>query len=244
MKLIILSDIHANLTAFDAVMADAKEKYAQDSLIIHLGDVINYGMRPNETFERLSALGARILVNLAGNHERAVLGLDVERFSSKRGVDACYYTRSILVPPWIKYIQTTMMSVPMEKDIDGYRMLFVHGDLSDPFWGGMPVEESERDIYSKYDYVICGHTHIPFLAEKFFLDNSQKGRRGKRKTIFLNPGSVGQPRNHNAAAQYVVLDTGTGSVIFNAVPYDVDKEIALYKGEIDLFYAKRLRIGI
>lgn len=244
MKLLLISDIHANITAFDAVMDHADKRYGKNLSIAHLGDAIDYGMRPNESMERLSALASRLIINMAGNHERAVLGLDMERFSSSRGAEACRYTRSILDPMWHAYINSTMISGIYGMAIEGKRILFVHGDLSDPSWGTMPVAEMTRDVYRRYDYVICGHTHIPFLKEEFYLDDSAKERRGKTKTTFINPGSVGQPRNHNPASQYAVLDFKTGTVHFNAVRYDIREEISQYKGEVHSFYAERLEIGI
>ena len=244
MKILIVSDIHANLTAFDTVMAHAEKIYGGNIPIAHLGDVVNYGMRPNETMSRLSALDARMIVNLAGNHERGVLGMDMERFSSSRGADACRYTQSILDRMWFDYIHAAMISTPHEMNLAGHRVLFVHGDLNDPYWGGMQESEMVRGVYRDYDYVICGHTHVPFLKEKFYSDDSPKGRRGKTKTTFINPGSVGQPRNHNPASQYAILDLESGTVHFNAVNYNIGAETALYKGEVHLFYCDRLTIGV
>ncbi len=244
MKLLLVSDIHANLTSFDTVMTHAENIYGGDLPIAHLGDVVNYGMRPNETLERLSALNTRMIVNLAGNHERAVLGLDIERFSSSRGADACRYTQSILDRVWFNYIRSEMIFGPHEMNIAGRRVLFVHGDLADPFWGKMPASEMMRGVYRDYDCVICGHTHVPLLKEEFYSDDSPKGRRGKTKTTFINPGSVGQPRNHNPACQYAILDFDNGTVHFNAVPYNIRAETVRYKGEVHPFYAERLEIGV
>jgi len=243
-KLMLVSDIHANLTALDAILDHAEKHYGNDCPIVQLGDVIDYGMRPNETLAKIDELGARIIVNLAGNHERAVLGFDMDRFSSPRGADACRYTRSILEPGWFDYIEKAMASTPFEMKLAERRVLFVHGDLSDPFWGGMPASEMGRQVYRDYDYVICGHTHRPFLEEQFYPGDSPRSLHAKTKTVFINPGSVGQPRNHNPASQYAVLDLGAGAVHFNAVPYDIEAETALFKGEVHPFYAERLKNGI
>lgn len=244
MKLLLLADIHANVTAFDAVMAHATENYGEELAIMHLGDAIDYGMRPNETMDRLIALENRLHVNLAGNHERALLGFEMERFSSARGAAACSYTGSILEGKWLDYIRSEMQAEPCSETVVGKKLLFVHGHLDDPFWGKMSVSEAARDCYRSYDYVISAHTHVPFLFEAFYSDDSVVARRGKKRTVFINPGSVGQPRNHNPAAQYGLLDLETGSMHFNAVAYDYHAEIALYHGEIDLFYADRLGAGI
>ena len=244
MKLLVLSDIHANLTALEAVLAHAAANYGSDFPIAHLGDAIDYGMRPNETLGRLAELSGRMVVNLAGNHERAALGLDAERFSSGRGVAASKYTGSILEPRWFEYLEAEMSSSPMEMDLAGRRILFVHGNLEDPFWGKMTAPQMAREAYRGYDYVICGHTHLPFLSEAYADRERAQVGRDKVKTTFINYGSVGQPRNWNPAAQYGFLDLATGAVHFNAVPYDVQAEEALFSGEVDPFYAERLKTGV
>jgi putative phosphoesterase len=244
MKLMLISDIHANLTALDAVIGHAKNNYYNNIWVAHIGDAIDYGMRPNETLERLDSLKSRMIINLIGNHERATLGLDMERFSSSRGVEACLYTRNVLDKKWFDYINSSMAADPQDIKISGKRVLFIHGTLADPFWGEMIQTEMKREVYRDFDYVICGHTHIPFFKEEFFLVDASKGRLGKSKTTFINPGSIGQPRNHNPASQYAVLDFETGSVHFNAVPYDFREEILQNKGEIDNFYSDRLELGI
>ena len=244
MKLILFSDIHANLTAFEAVLMHAGANYGESAPIAHLGDAVDYGMRPNEVVDRLGRLGERIIVNLAGNHELTLMGLDLERFSSARGTGACRYTQKVLGQAGADYIRTAMVFAPHESRFAGYRLLFVHGDLSDPFWGKMPATEMGRNVYAGYDVVVCGHTHVPFLKEEFRPDDSPRARRGTSRTIFINPGSVGQPRNHNPAAQYAVLDLENGAVHFNAVPYDVAQETRLYRGEVNSFYGERLVLGI
>ncbi len=244
MKLLLVSDIHANLTAFNTVMTHAEKIYGHDLPVVHLGDIVDYGMRPNETLERLAVLNKRLILNLAGNHERAVLGIDIGRFSSSRGSDACRYTQSILDRVWFDYIRSEMIFGPHELNIAGHRVLFVHGDLTDPFWGKMPVAEMMRNVYQDYDFVICGHTHVPLLHEEFYSNDSPEGAGGKTKTTFINPGSVGQPRNHNPASQYAILDFDTSSIHFNAVAYDISVETELFTGAVDSFYAERLAIGI
>ena len=66
----------------------------------------------------------------------------------------------------------------------------------------------------------------------------------KKKTVFINPGSVGQPRNLNPMAQYCILNTGTGQVDMRKVPYDIGKEQASYHGQVDDFYRERLESGV
>lgn len=243
MFVMVLADIHANLTALKAVFEHAQKQYGELP-IIHLGDIVDYGMRPNECMELLYSEQDRLLVNLAGNHEEALFGRGIERFSSERGKQASTYTTSILLDAWREYIKTNFTPHPQELNIAGMKILCVHGDLHDYHWGGMSYTESQKHDYKEYDFVLSGHSHIRFLRELFYTDDSLVARRGKKNTIFINPGSVGQPRNHNPAAQYAVVDFSQGEVCFHAVEYAVELERALYGGQVDDFYRDRLSDGI
>ncbi|MDR3243597.1 MAG: metallophosphoesterase family protein, partial [Elusimicrobiota bacterium] len=94
-----------------------------------------------------------------------------------------------------------------------------------------------------YDYALFGHSHIPLYFEKYFTVNNQS-MRNKKKTVFINPGSVGQPRNHNNRACYAVLDTISGRLHLNNVEYDIAFEQKLYNAKVDEFYKTRLERGI
>ena len=219
MKIALFADIHANLTAFEAVLKNCFDKYGKDIAIIHLGDCVDYGMRPNDVIKLLSELKKQILVNIKGNHESALLDIEVNRFSSERGYNANLYTKSILTPFSWNFIRV-MQENSCELKISGKNILVVHGDLSDVRWGKMSSEERLLPVYHQYDYVISGHTHISSL---FYTVNKENCK----KTIFINPGSIGQPRNCNVNAQYAVIDTKTDSIYFEAVPYDYKKEQSL-----------------
>ena len=244
-KLIVLSDIHANLSALNAVIADFEaQNYNPDSIAI-LGDNINYGMRPNEVIARLKKLSDKydIRINIFGNHEKALLDGDTTHFSTERGKQILDYTRGILTLDTIDYIGTMTKEGYLEFEIGGRRVLFIHGDINDCFWGKLNKETVNDNRYAKYDYVISGHSHIPHLIEHFFtVDNPDY--RNKKRTIFINPGSVGQPRNHNPRAQYVYADFSNEIFHFNSVQYDVDRERELFTDAVDPFYSDRLIKGI
>lgn len=243
MRLILLSDIHGNLSALEAVLADLMMKYKPDFVLI-LGDNINYGMRPNEVIERLNSLDIPILVNVFGNHEKALLDGDTSHFSTVRGRHLLDYTRSALSEEAINHIKNNCTQKGYtEVEINGKKILAVHGSLSDPYWGKMTDAEMSKIIYSKYDYVFSGHSHIPHFIEKFYVCDNPEYRNRKR-TVFINPGSVGQPRNHNSKAQYTYIDLNEETVHFNSVRYDIKKEQSLYPDNLDGFYAKRLENGI
>ncbi len=245
MKLLVLSDIHANLSALKEILKDADSKYEYEAIAI-LGDVINYGMRPNDVIELIKSLKYPIIVNLFGNHEKALFDSDTSHFSTDRGRAVLEYTRTILSTDSKDYLWSHLFRIGVkEMNMKGKQVLFVHGSLTDPFWGKMTDEEMSKQMYAKYDYVISGHSHVSNFTEKFYEDKSKSEYRNKKRTVFLNPGSVGQPRNHNPRAQYLFVDFEAEIFHFNSVKYDVEHEQSLYAGtNIDSFYKTRLKNGI
>ncbi|MDE6753266.1 MAG: metallophosphoesterase family protein [Muribaculaceae bacterium] len=244
-KIIVLSDIHANLSALEAVIADFESKGQIPDALAILGDNINYGMRPNEVILRLQQLSDRYptVVNLFGNHEKALLDNDTSHFSTERGRQVLDYTRSILSDNSYCHIQNLNHSGICEIEINSQKILFLHGNIDDPYWGTINKDTVSDLRYSDYDYVISGHSHKPHLIEFYF--NADCPRlRNKRKTVFLNPGSVGQPRNQNPRAQYLFLDLGENLISFNSASYNIRTEQDLYPDTIDAFYKERLLLGI
>ena len=243
MKIAILSDIHANLSALQSVLKDIHERAEIDAYIL-LGDIVNYGMRPNETILRLEQLETPIIGNIWGNHECAMIDDgQLPHFSTERGHSALIYMRNILTEHSKQYLENMTKSGCVELEIEGKKMLLVHGDMQNVYWGKMTDAEQQENSYKKYDYVLHGHSHIPHYHEVFFADDNP-AMRNKKKTVFVNPGSVGQPRNHNPRAQYAILDTETGESQFLSTEYDIAYEQSLYPNEIDPFYKERLEIGV
>jgi len=241
MILLVLSDIHANVSALISVLNDVR-KYSIDKLIL-LGDHIDYGMRPNETIEILKKIPFPIEINLWGNHEKAIMDGDLERFSSERGREFSRFTFQILNNKSKEYINKEMcMHGYTEKTYNGKQYLMIHGSLEDTFWKSISPENSGEN-YIKYDFVLSGHSHIPYYMEKYYkTDNINT--RGQKRTVFINPGSVGQPRNHNPRACYAVINTEAEWVHLNNVSYDVKAEQTLYGNNVNEFYKIRLENGI
>lgn len=240
MKILILADIHANLSAFQAVIMNARQ-YRPDRAVF-LGDLIDYGMRPNEVVAQMEHLPFPVLCALQGNHEYALLNQDMSRFSSARGVAMSEYTQAQISVHSRNYMMGLDARGSAEISVDGKRILLVHGSMDDPFWGKL-VPDIAGEMYQPYDMVISGHTHRPHYFERYY-PVSGSPYRGEKKTIFVNPGSVGQPRNHNPMAQYAVLDTQAGEAILAACPYNIREEQALYPPELPAFYKERLALGI
>lgn len=242
MLLAILSDIHANLTALQTVLDEIK-KYNIDGFVL-LGDIINYGMRPNETIQMLQSFDSKVVGNIWGNHEKAIVDSDTSRFSTERGKTMLSYTRKSLDEKSLDYIHHKMNNTGKDSlEIDGKRFLLVHGTIADPYWGKFSVKDFENAVYANYDYVLSGHSHSCHYYESFFPTDNPK-TRNKKKTIFINPGSIGQPRNINPCAQCGVLDTKTSQYTHFSIHYPIEDEQKLYIEEIDSFYMHRLTLGI
>lgn len=242
MKILIMSDIHGNLGALQAVLSKVSGNYEIESCML-LGDLIDYGMHSNEVIEVIRGLPYPVLCNLRGNHEQAILCDEYERFSSERGRKSARYTKSILSARSLEYLQREMgASGKQEVDCDGRRFLAVHGSLSDEYWVSIQPG-NDLAAYGAYDYVLSGHSHYPHFMEAYYKAEDIR-RRNKKKVIFINPGSVGQPRNLNHMAQFAVLDTETEAVILDKAAYDIAGEQAAYNGQIDEFYKERLEMGV
>ena len=238
----ILSDIHGNMFAFEKVIKDMSN-YDIEKIIL-LGDLIDYGMQSNEVIDFISNNWKdRIICNIWGNHEKAILTSDFNGFSSERGVVSAIHTASLLSADSINYLEKELIHEgKLEFMIKNKRVLAVHGSLDDNYWKAISADDLKGD-YSFYDIVLSGHSHYSHYFTKFY-DASSPDRRDKHAVIFINPGSVGQPRNHNPAAQYVLLDINSLSIMFRSVSYDIDSAMGLYDGSVDDFYRTRLKNGI
>ena len=243
MRLVLLSDIHANVTALQAVLVDL-DGIGDFNAFALLGDLVNYGPRPNEIIDIVKGMDKPLLVNLWGNHEYSIFGGSLERFSTDRGRSVLKFTNSILTDESRHYLDAEMNHQGYQEcTVEDKNFLFIHGNLDDPYWGKFSVDKMNDERFTEYDYVISGHSHVPHYVEQFYATENPT-YRNKKRTVFINPGSVGQPRNHNPLAQYGVLDTNTGNYEHRSVEYDVKKEQALFDQRVDVFFKDRLTLGV
>ena len=206
MRCLVLSDIHANLTAFEAVLADA----GRFDVIWCLGDVIGYGPDPNECVARLREYAH---LCLSGNHDWAALGkLDLRGFNTDARISTEWTTKH-LAPAARAYLQ----ALPPSRIEAGYTL--AHGSPRQPIWEYILDPLTAQHNFSAFDTTIClvGHTHIPAM---FHLPNRSASSQACephsplwRQPVRLNsgrwivnPGSVGQPRDGNPDAAYAILD--------------------------------------
>jgi len=243
----IISDIHGNLEALEAVLADIQQYNVAD--IYCLGDILGYGPNPREC---LDLVMKHCAATILGNHDQAAL-FDPEGFNA--GAErAIFWTRNVLETGDAKGNERRweflgeLPRVRREENI-----LFVHGSARNPlneyvFPEDIYNQRKMERIFALVDkYCFQGHTHIPgiFLGSFSFLSPEEVDHSyelSEEKAV-LNVGSVGQPRDGDPRACYVLLDGQT--VRYRRVPYDLDRTIAkIYKiPELDNFLGYRLREG-
>jgi len=220
MRLLVLSDIHSNLFAFDAVLADA----GSFDQIWCVGDVIGYGPQPNECIDRLRSCHH---LCVAGNHDWAATDmLDVSTFNPD-ALRACLWTKDQLTPHNRAYIA----SLP-ERFTMG-RFTIVHGSPRQPIWEYITHLSIAAANLAAFDTPFClfGHTHIPVIYS--FSGSPHQGNEltpPLREAIplgdqclMLNPGGVGQPRDGDPRASYMLMDTEANTVEYRRVIYPVEK---------------------
>lgn len=193
MKILILSDIHANLEALQSV----RETY--DELWI-LGDVVNYGPDPKETIE---AVMSKASIVIQGNHDHAV-GCDDDSHWSPHFREvaeaARRFTSAQLDDSQKAWLRQLPLTAKLERD--GVRFHLIHATPSDPHYGRIDIDDdawlAELETIDA-DVLLVGHSHVPFIREL------------GSKTI-VNPGSVGQPRTGDKRASYAVWENGRFSL--------------------------------
>ena len=216
MRVAVLSDIHANLVALDAVLAAAGPVDA----IWHLGDVVGYGPDPDGVVERLRGLGA---IGVAGNHDLAAAGGNQIDWFNPEARAAMEWTRgriSATTRSWLAGLPG--------RHVAG-RFSLVHGSERDPVWEyvtSVPVARASLAVLPT-QLGLHGHTHVPMAwAERDGRVEAISPGSGSTFALtdsraLLNPGSVGQPRDGDPTASFLVIDDAAGVCTWHRVAYDI-----------------------
>jgi predicted phosphodiesterase len=248
----LVSDIHGNLEAFHAVLADIASQSVDE--ILCLGDVVGYGPNPCEC---LDLVIKRCKVTVMGNHDQAAL-FDPDGFNPV-ALKAIYWTRDRLDDPEsgranvINRRWDFLSELPRQHTED--QCLFVHGSPRDPtneyVFPETIYDQSKMGIlFSKVTkYCFQGHTHMPgvFTPELEFIepkDCDYEFPLGREK-LMVNVGSVGQPRDEDNRACYVILDHDLRRLYFRRIAYDFESTIKKIYAEqaLDRMLGDRLRTG-
>jgi diadenosine tetraphosphatase ApaH/serine/threonine PP2A family protein phosphatase len=241
-RVAVISDIHANLHALEAVL-EAIDAEPPDELWC-LGDLVGYGPRPNEA---TALVRERERVCLLGNHDLGVLGsLDLDEFAPDAAASA-RWTQTVLLDENRAYLE----SLSPEAKVEGAELY--HGSPRDPVWEYVISEEGARDALESTvaPLVLVGHSHVALevglaegrLAGELAPDGTEVDLTEAR--WLLNPGSVGQPRDGDPRAAWLELDLDAGSARFHRVPYDIARTQAeLRERDLPEALAERLAHGV
>jgi len=237
---LILSDIHANLEALDAVLRDAKGQY---DLILCLGDLVDYGADPNPVVEWTRA---NTLVTIRGNHDKACCGADsLEHFHPAARASAMW-TRTVLSRENVDYLDRLPRGPLRFENYD-----LVHGSPADEdeyLITILDVDRAREAIDARVTFF--GHTHV----QGGFLLTRQAIRRIDPNRVLevepdhfylVNPGSVGQPRDSDPRAAYALYSPDAQTVEYHRVEYDIEKAAHKIRAAgLPEQHAARLFVGI
>jgi len=224
MRALILSDIHANLEALEAVFDDAQARGGFD-VIWCLGDTVGYGPDPGACIDRIREFE---LVAVAGNHDHAAVGLiDASDFNDAAKF-AANWTAKQVDAEQCDYLK----SLPMVSVQDQFTL--VHGSLRDPIVEYLLDRNSAVGTLAlmETNYCLVGHSHIPFLCCEIEDDpenpeftefpEDEPVALGHERRI-INPGGVGQPRDRDSRPSYAIFDSDQTSIQRHRVTYDIAK---------------------
>ena len=216
MRTLVISDIHSNSDALKAVISDA----VVFDRVWCLGDVVGYGPDPNECIQILKSLPR--LVCILGNHDAAVMGfIELSAFNNEASA-AIMIQERMLSQESREFLE--LLEVQRVEDC----ITLAHGSPRNPIWEYVMNARTAKENFSAFDTQVCliGHSHIPVI----FIDDHSKhpgillpssgDMWRSEKRFLLNPGSVGQPRDRNPLASYVIWDDEEEIYSYHRVAYD------------------------
>jgi diadenosine tetraphosphatase ApaH/serine/threonine PP2A family protein phosphatase len=250
LRILLLSDIHANVEALDACLASAPSH----DIVVNLGDIVGYGASPNEVTDRARALGK---VFVRGNHDKAATGLmDLNDFNPMAAA-AAMWTRQELTAEnleWLRALPHGPVPLP-----DFPSVQLVHGSPNDEDEYVVSLGDALAPLIAlDIPLTFFGHTH---LQGGFFANGSgADGFRPEYKTVgqaesvalqlkskaryLINPGSVGQPRDGDWRAAFALFDSDTQIVHFHRTPYNLKAaQDRIFAAQLPPRLATRLAAG-
>ena len=245
MNVVILSDVHANLPALEAVLEDVA-RTAPGAPIWHCGDVVGYGASPNEVITELQRVGA---TGVMGNHDLAALGDNVIDAFNEGAHAAALWTREVLTAESRSWLRA------LPKVLEMGSATIVHASLRDPIMEYVVQQEiAEENLrVLATPLLFHGHTHIPALwsLQDGIAHATHIGADAipLRASSLVNAGSVGQPRDHDPRAAWLLwerdeLGAGLGTVTWRRVEYNIPAaQEAIDAAGLPDFLASRLAVG-
>jgi predicted phosphodiesterase len=220
LRVAVISDVHSNLQALEAVLEHAGREGCDE--LWCLGDIVGYGGKPREC---LTLVRERAAICLGGNHDLVVSGvLDIDQFTSDAGV-AARWTRSVLSPDELEAL--ALLSPKGERS----GISLFHGSIRDPIWEYvLTADVADASLRAqRTDLALVGHSHVQ-LALALGGSGLEGGKAEPDQEVqldgskrLLNPGSVGQPRDRDPRAAWLLLDTEAGWARFERSEYPIER---------------------
>jgi putative phosphoesterase len=246
MRYLIISDLHSNLEAFNAVTGSVKRKKFDRVLV--LGDLVGYGASPNQVVDAVRQM--RNAVVIRGNHDKVASGLENGENFNRAALQSAQWTKRKLTSA----NRTFLTNLPQGPVMVDDEIMLSHGT---------PMDEdayifSDFDAYEIFqlmDFNICffGHTHLPVI----YAVNQQRlytyrpnGDRTKVELVpdykyLINPGSVGQPRDKNPLASFAIFDSDNRTITFRRIEYPIPRsQEKILRAGLPQSLANRLAYGV
>lgn len=243
MRYAIISDIHSNLEALEAVLAEISALMVDE--ILCLGDIVGYNANPNECIDIVRRAGIRCIM---GNHDSRASGLEEPDNFTPLAREAVLWTRDRLTEGNKRFLR----ELPRELTVEGF-FLF-HGSIHDTD----RYIIDERDAMDNFEMLgsipgepktaFFGHTHVRVAVclqrGKVFLEPDEELRLSAWKSYLINPGSVGQPRDREPSSSFLIYNTMDEKVTFHRVDYDIAAtQDKIIEAGLPVELAQRLAIG-
>jgi len=243
MRYAILGDIHGNLVAFKTVLQDLEKRGGFDKIWC-LGDVVGYGPEPHACIELLQQFDH---VCIAGNHDWAAVGLvDILDFNEDAAA-ANQWTAQQLTEADKEYLK----SLPLITSQENFSL--AHGSPREPIWEYLfSVRAAEENLeFFSTPFCLVGHSHVPLIFEhskdgvKLTRLEDSATMKLEENRLIINPGSVGQPRDHDPRASYALYDSNAGMIYHYRIDYDVEAtQQKMLQEKLPEFLILRLSHGI
>jgi len=244
MRYAIIADIHANLTAFNAVLNDIERRGGMDEIWC-LGDIVGYGPDPQECIELLQQYNH---VCVAGNHDLAAIGkIDTAEFNPDAAI-ASHWTTKQLGAVEKNYLEN--LPLVIEKD----NFTLVHGSPREPIWEYLLSISGARESFNHFQTQFClvGHSHVPLIFRHSMTGGCSYSPFSVNVGLFLgkdrliiNPGGVGQPRDNDPRASYAMYDTEAMMIKLYRVSYNVNTtQNRMVKHNLPMRLVARLNYGM
>ena len=242
MRYAVISDIHSNLEALEAFLKCA-ESLSPDRTVC-LGDIVGYNANPNEC---VGLVRDKKMLCLMGNHDSRVAGLEEPTDFNLQAAQAVHWTRKNITTENAEFLRTLPRSLPVNK-----KFLAVHGWINDTdryIFGSMDaLANFEMMEETKTCLCFFGHTHVPIAYAKGkeveWVRPAGTIALEKGKSYLVNPGSIGQPRDRDPRASFLVYDDKKSEITFYRIDYDIAATAAkIMEAGLPERLAERLKLG-